>query len=220
MEELKNDYELNVEGNKENAEEKEPRFEVVKTLIKGKQSAKKNIDSKGNVKVTYHKKPIGYVVKDLTTGELRAVSHLEVVQLVYDYGATNVFVAQTLASDGKGGKIISPYIRSRIGEVTLQDPSMIVDPDVYLKEHGEIKVSEELSILMTRKVKKGGGGRNSAPKYSREALLKALKAKRAMLGLEGINQDEEKSAEDDTGDVEEEKEEEDWEVFSRQSFEG
>lgn len=194
---IKKEDVVKVEDNEE--EEKPPRYKVVKTLIRGKQAAKKNVSSKGKVKITYHKKPVGYVVKDLKENKLMAVSHLEVVSLVLEDGATNVFVTQTYAKDGKGGRALSPYIRAISGMTPLQDASMVVNPDKYLPEHKEIEVSKELALILKKKVRRSTGGRSRKPKFSKEALLKALKTKRAMLGLDVEKEVEDKSEDEKSG---------------------
>ena len=45
------------------------KYEVVKTLIRGKQSERK-IETQQGVKITAHKKPVGYALKDVNTGKI------------------------------------------------------------------------------------------------------------------------------------------------------
>lgn len=159
-----------------------PRFEVVKTLLRGKQSPKKFINAKGEVKINFHGLPQGYVLKDLWNNKLIAVSHLEAPELILKYGGVNVIATMTYCKDSKtGARVPSPYIRASAGHVALQDPSFIVNPDTFLREHPEIEVTEELKEILKKKTVKST--RKTQPKYSPEDILAAVRNKRKRLGL-------------------------------------
>ena len=165
--------------------EKEALYEVVKTLIRGKQTPKRITYADGSFRIQHHGLPVGYVFKNLKTNKLIAVSHLEAPELVVKYGATNVMATQTYSKDQETGeRVKSPYIRASAGNTALQDPSFVVNPDKYLAEHPEIEVTDELKKILSSQPKRSTGGRRSQPKHSKEDILKAIEAKRKRLGLD------------------------------------
>lgn len=157
------------------------RYEVVKTLIIGNQSVKTSVDKKGNVRVTHHKKAVGYVLKDLTTGELIAVSHLEAAELAVKYGMTNANVVVHTTQNADGTLNRSPYIKAAAGCTPLQDPYYVVSPDRYFADNKNVKVSPQLAQDLMRSKTSRGSGSKSVPKYSREELMRIIAEKKAQL---------------------------------------
>jgi len=161
------------------------RYRIVKTLIRGKQNAKtvvKNVDGKPVEKVTFHKKPIGYVLQDLKNNKIVAMSYVEAVEAVLVDGAENAEVTATLADDGKGGKVTSPYLKKKEGFPSLQSPEIVVDPDVFLSQNKNVSVTSQLADDLKKKVRAPrGSSKKQEPKYTKEALLAAIKAKKEAL---------------------------------------
>lgn len=157
------------------------RYEVVQTLIRGKQSVKKTIDKKGREKVTHHKLPIGYVLKDLQTGETIGISHLEAAEFATRYGITNAQVV--VSTSQQNGQIIeTPYIKCAAGFPPLQDPMYVIDVDRYMLEHkGQIKISKSLAEALSKTARSKSTGKTSKPRYTREELLKIIEKRKAEL---------------------------------------
>lgn len=149
---------------------KKPRFEVIQTLIRGKQSVREVESLSGGVRVIRHKKPVGYVLKDLEDGKKKVVTDLEAVVLVIQYGATNVMVTATYKKDGR----ISPYIRSKKG-LNLQAKEMVSDPVEYVDKNKDVVISEDMQGLIQRYRYLDSLQKNKGVKYSdRELLQSAL----------------------------------------------
>jgi len=165
------------------------RYEVVKTLIRGKQSARKTITKAGQEKITYHKKPLGYVLKDLKTGKLIAMTHTEATEAILLEGAVNAFITATQRELPDGKKTLSPYPKAKKGCIPLQDAEIIADADQFLAENAKnLKVTEALAKVLERKPRGTGSGSRPAPqKYTKEelkaALLAKIKAEKEMLGV-------------------------------------
>ena len=122
----------------------EPRFEVVKTLLIDKQTKKVKQLKDGTRKVEFHSKPVGYVFKDLKTGKLLAVSHLNACELAVKYGVMNVIVSQTYYKDNRTGKrMASPYIRANAGNTSLQDSSMVMQLDFNALNNMDVIITRE-----------------------------------------------------------------------------
>ena len=157
------------------------RYEVIQTLIRGKQSVKKTIDKKGREKVTHHKLPIGYVLKDLQTGDLVGISHLEAAEFATRYGISNAQVV--VSTSQKNGKIVeTPYIKCAAGCPPLQDPMYVIDVDRYMMENkGKLKVSKSLGEALSRTARSKSYSKSSKPRYTREELLKIIEKRKAEL---------------------------------------
>ena len=155
--------------------EKTIRFEVYKTLIRGKQTPKRIYYADGSYRIQHHGLPVGYIMNDLEKGKLVAVAHAEASQLAGMFGIKDVRLTQTVKKDPKTGeKIASPYIRAGAGCKSLQDPSFVVSPDRFLGEHPEIEVTERLKKLLKKKPHNSAGSNKSGSKYTKEELLKAV----------------------------------------------
>lgn len=156
------------------------RYEVIRTLIIGKQSAKKTINAKGEVKISHHKLATGYVLKDLTDGSKIAVEHLEAPEYENEYGMVN---ARTVVSTSqtKSGVRRSPYIKAKAGYTPLQDPSLVVDPHRYLKDNPDVKVTRTLAEALVKKPAKSTG-RSSKPRYTQDEIAKIIEEKKRELG--------------------------------------
>lgn len=148
---------------------KEARYEVVKTLIRGKQSVRK-VKTGERVRIIRHKKPVGYVLMDLKTGKKKVVTDLEAVVMVIQYGATNVMVTATQKRDGR----ISPYIRSSKG-LNLQDKEMVSDPVEYVEENPGVEISAQMLEIIERyrEMDRRSGNSGDERKYGEDLLLKS-----------------------------------------------
>jgi len=121
------------------------KYEVVKTLIRGKQSERK-IETQQGIKITAHKKPVGYALKDVNTGEITVFRYLEAIEEITRHGATNAQITVTKRDNGK----LIPYIRAKAGMVNLQDISMVEDPVVYVKANKNVKVTPKMQNLIEK----------------------------------------------------------------------
>ena len=159
----------------------EARYEVVKTLLTGQQNVKRDTRQDGTERISAHRKPIGFVLKDLKTNKLTALTHLETTEEILQHGATNVMITATTRTLADGTKQPVPYPKARGGFSPLQSPEMIeTNAKEFLEEHKNIAVSEALSKALTKPTRRrGGGAKKAEPKYTKEALMEALKARKA-----------------------------------------
>ena len=123
---------------------REAKYEVIGTVTKGKQNTIYRKDAEGNTFEVKHKKPVGYVLKDLQTGKNKIMTHTETVAEVVMHGATNVMVTVTYKTDGT----VSPYIRAKTGETSLQDKDMIVEMKDVLNIYGKAYVTNKMSKVI------------------------------------------------------------------------
>ena len=158
------------------------RYEVVKTLLTGAQNVKRDTRADGTERISAHRKPVGFVLKDLKTNKLLAMTHLEATEAILIDGAVNVQITATTRTNAEGVKVPVPYPKSKAGYPPLQSEKLVVtNAKEFLEKEKDIAVSEALNKALTKKTRRrGGGGRAKAePKYSKEALMEALKARKA-----------------------------------------
>lgn len=162
-------------------DEKEPMYEVHKTLIIGKQSVKTSFDSDGNPKVSHHKKATGYVLKNRETGELEAVAHIEAPEYAVKYGIENAIVV--IHTTQKPGGVVnkSPYIKTVAGGTPLQNAYYVVCPHRYLKNNPDVKVTPQLARDLNRTKSSRGRGSKTVQKYTKDELLQIINDKKDQL---------------------------------------
>lgn len=129
---------------------KEPKYEVVRTLIEGEQNIIKRTDSEGNIKIVKHKKPIGYVMKNLKTEEFIAMTTMESVVEVLIGEATNVIAVGT----HKRNNEVVPYIKSKRGYLALQDEDMILEVSNLEKEYKDIMITNKMKQKLQERLQK------------------------------------------------------------------
>lgn len=146
---------------------------VVKTILRGKQAAKKNITKDNKETISLYGKPYGYVVTD--GKNTIALAKDEATEAVSIFGATNVKVAGKTVNKKDGTTDVSVFVVGT--DVSLQDESMVATND-YVIEQG-IAVSPEYAEANKKRVRTPGAGRKAAePKFSAEQLAEIIKQKR------------------------------------------
>lgn len=148
---------------------------VVKTILRGKQAAKKNVSKDNKETVSLYGKPFGYVVTD--GKNTIALAKDEATEAVSIFGATNVKIAGKTVNKADGTSDVSIFIVG-VG-VSLQDESMVALDD-YVKENN-IPVSPEYAAANQKRVRTPGTGRKAAePKFTAEQLAELIKQKRGV----------------------------------------
>lgn len=143
------------------------RYEIVKTLIRGKQSTRKT-ETKSGVRVTAHKKPVGFAVYDKRTKDIAVMTYVEALEKITKYGSVNAQVTITERSNGK--KI--PYLRSKAGFENLQSETIVEDPVEYVKSTENIKISSDMESLIEKYESRGK--KEEKPQYTKDEILEII----------------------------------------------
>lgn len=147
------------------------RYEVVKTLIRGKQSVRKT-ETKSGITISAHKKPVGYALMDTKNNELNIVTYLEALEMVTKSGSINGQITVTERSNGRR----IPYIRAKAGVENFQSENMVEDPVVFVDANPNAKVSNKMKDIIEKY-------RTRSQEPSKEASEKSKYTKQDILGM-------------------------------------
>lgn len=151
----------------------EPRYSLLKTLTRGKQQPKENVQADGTVKVTYYGAVFCYILLDKKDNKKYAMTPFEVADVVSDQGADNIKISLKALKDGSFTTTVNG-----IGFSVQSAEYVVTDYREYLEQNKDIVLTDDVKKALERKPRaRGTGGRKAAePKYTAEQIREAIRA--------------------------------------------